>query len=173
MQVVERENRILACRSTTCTGDGRENGRVATRSTRKTVQDLASQMGRVCTTGTVDPSYHAEPALTGEATSFRLFFGRDARTQLDATHPEIDGGDFRGGMHSYVADKRQAYKEVRDVRMALSKRHEGRQKSRESRNAEIGRTSVGTRVVGNKVLVKEAEFVMAREGIHHKLAHEH
>ena len=71
-------------------------------------------------------------------------------------------------MHSYVADKRQAYKEVRDVWMALSKRHEDRQKSRESQKAEIGRTSVGTRVVvGDKVLVKEAESVMAREGIHH------
>ena len=54
------------------------------------------------------------------------------------------------------------------------KRHEDRQKSRESRNAEIGRTSVGTRVVvGDMVLVKEAESLMAREGIHHKLAHEH
>ena len=64
-------------------------------------------------------------------------------------------GDFRGGMHSYVADKRQAYKEVRDVRVALLKRHEDRQKSHESRNAEVGRTSVGTRVVvGDKVPVK-------------------
>ena len=32
---------------------------------------------------------------------------------------------------------------------------------------------MGTRVVvGGKVLVKEAESVMAREGIHNKLAHE-
>ena len=76
--------------------------------------------------------------LPGKPTAFRLFFGRDTSTQLDATHPEIDGGDFRGGMHSYEADKCQAYKEVRDVQMALSK-------SRESRNAEIRRTSVRTR----------------------------
>ena len=35
--------------------------------------------------------------------------------------------------------------------------------SHESRNAEIGRTSVGTGVVvGDKLLVKEAESVMAR-----------
>ena len=110
--------------------------------------------------------------LPGKPTPFRLFFGRDARPQLDATHPEIDGGDFKGGMHSYVADKGQAYK-IRDVRVALLKRQEDRQKSRKSRNAEIGRTSVGTRVVvGDNVLVKEAESVMARKGIHHKLAHE-
>ena len=112
--------------------------------------------------------------LPGKPTPFRLFFDRHARTQIDARHPDIDGGDFRGGMHSDVADKRQAYKEVRDVRMALSKRHQDRQKSRESRDAEIGRTTVGTHfVVGGKVLVKEAESVMAREGIHHNLAHEH
>ena len=36
-------------------------------------------------------------------------------------HPEIDGGDFRGGVHNYVADKRQAYKEVRDARVAIEK----------------------------------------------------
>ena len=50
-----------------------ETGGVATRSTRRTVQDLASQMGRVCTTGTVDPSYHVGPALTGEANSLPSF----------------------------------------------------------------------------------------------------
>ena len=58
--------------------------------------------------------------------------------------------------------------------MALLKRHEDREKSRDSRNAEIGRTLVRTRVVvEDQVLVKEAESVMARKGIHHKLAHEH
>ena len=54
-----------------------------------------------------------------------------------------------------MADKCQTYKEIRDVRTALSKKHEDRYKSCESRNAKIGRTSVGTRVVvGDKVLVK-------------------
>ena len=37
--------------------------------------------------------------LPGKPNPFRPFFGRDARTQLDVTHPEIDGCDFRGGMH--------------------------------------------------------------------------
>ena len=74
MQVVERDHRIWACRSSTCTGDGGETGGVAARSTRRTVQDLASQMGRVCTkTGTINPSYHAGPALTGEANSLQSF----------------------------------------------------------------------------------------------------
>ena len=146
---------------------------------------LQEALGELCKTWSRRWDKYVQPALwihrttpdlclPGKPTPFRLFFGRDVRTQLDATHPKIDGGYFRGEMHSYVADKRQAYKEVRDVPMALSKRHEDMQKSRESRVAEIGRTSVGTRVVvGDEVLVKEAESVMVREGIHHKLAHEH
>ena len=112
MQMVKRDHRIRACRPSTRTGDGGETGRVATRSTRRTVQDLASQAGQVCTADTVDPSYHAGPALTGEANSLPPFFDRDARTQLDAAHPEIDSGDFRGGMHSYVAEKTLRQKSV-------------------------------------------------------------
>ena len=73
-----------------------------------------------------------------------------------------------------MADKRQACKELRDVRVALLKIKEDRQKGREGRNADIGRISVGNRVVvGDKVLVKEAESVMAREGVHRKLSHEY
>ena len=48
-------------------------GGVATQGTRRTVQDLASQVGRVRTTDTVDPLYHAEPALTGKANSLPSF----------------------------------------------------------------------------------------------------
>ena len=50
-----------------------ECGGVATRNTRRTVQHLTSQMGRVCTAGTVNLSYHARPALTGEANSIPSF----------------------------------------------------------------------------------------------------
>ena len=38
------------------------------------MQDLTSPMGRESTAGTVDPSYHAGPALTGEANSLPSFF---------------------------------------------------------------------------------------------------
>ena len=127
---------------------------------------LHEALGKLCKTWPCRLDEYVQPALwihritpdlrlPGKPTPLRIFFGRDARTLLVSTHPEIDGGDFRGGMHIYVADKRRVYREVRDVRMSLSKRHEDRQKSRDSRNAEIGRTSVGNRVVvGDEVLVK-------------------
>ena len=175
MQMVERDHRIWACRPSTCTGDGGETGGGG----------LHEALGELCKTWPRRWDEYVQPALwihrttpdlrlPANPTAFRFSFGRDARTQLDATQPEIDGGGFRSGMHSNVADKRQAYIEVRDVQAVLMKRHVDRQKSCESRNATIGRTSVGTRlVVRDKVLVKEAESVMTREGIHHNLAHEH
>ena len=48
-------------------------GGVDTRSTRRIVQHLASQMDRVCTADTVNSSYHARPALTGVTNSLPPF----------------------------------------------------------------------------------------------------
>ena len=147
MRMVERDHRIWACRPSTRTGDGGE-----------TAGWLHEAQGQLFKTWLRRWDEHAQPALwihrttpdlrlQRKPTPFSPFFGRDARTQLDATHPEIDGGGYRGRIHSYVADKRQAYYEVRDVRVAILKRHKDKHKSRESRNAETSRTSVRTRVV--------------------------
>ena len=57
--------------------------------------------GELCKTWTCRWDEYVQPAvyihrttpdlrLPGKPTPFRLFFGRDVRTQLDATHPEID-----------------------------------------------------------------------------------
>ena len=45
-----------------------------------------------------------DPHLPSKATSFSLLFVRDARTQIDAVTPEVDGRDIKGGLHSFVAD---------------------------------------------------------------------
>ena len=76
---------------------------------------LHEVLGKLCKTWPRRWDEYIQPALwihrttpvlrlPGKPTPFHLFFGRDARTQLDATHPEIDGGDFRGGMDIHVAE---------------------------------------------------------------------
>ena len=56
-----------------------------------------------------------DPALPANMTPFRVLFGRDARTQIDAMTLSIDGAEFRGGLDSVVADRHQAFVEVRNV----------------------------------------------------------
>lgn len=48
--------------------------------------------------------------LPGHPIPFRLLFGGDAQPQLNAVQPEIDGGGFAGGKHSYAAGKQQAFR---------------------------------------------------------------
>lgn len=77
-------------------------------------------------------------------------------------------------MHSDVADKRPAFKDVRDIRAAILEQHDDTQEPCESRNTEIGRISRGTRaVVGGKAVVKEVESGMAIGGIHHERPRHH
>ena len=93
-----------------------------------------------------------------------MFSGRDRRTQFNALYPEIDGDGFREGLHSHVADRQQFFKRIWDPREALLWRCEEARRIREHRNTEISRTAAGTRVmVGDLVLVKEADAVLARE----------
>ena len=90
------------------------------------------------------------PRLPGSPTPFKLLFGRDVRSQIDAVTPELDGSDFlqHGGIHNFVADRKEAWREVAKVRDALLKRHEIRQHQRSRRNAGIQRASAGTKVKG-------------------------
>ena len=46
-----------------------------------------------------------DPALPSNATPFRVFVGRDARTQMDKMTFSLNGSEFRGGLGSVVADK--------------------------------------------------------------------
>ena len=56
-----------------------------------------------------------DPALPSNATYFRVLFDRDTRTQIDKMTLSLDGSDFRGGLDSFVADKYQAFVEVKAV----------------------------------------------------------
>ena len=136
---------------------------------------LAQTLGRVRTTGTLAAMRDAPPRLSGSPTPFELLFGRDVRSQIDAVTPELDGSDFlqHGGLHNFVADRKEAWREVTKVRHALLKRHEIRQHQRSRRNAGIQRASAGTKVKrGDLVMVQEADSALWHEGVHRKLAHE-
>ena len=103
-------------------------------------------------------------------------FKRNVRSQIDALTPEVDGSDFvqHGGLHNFVADRKEAWREVTKVRDALLKRHEIRQHLRSRRNAGIQRASAGAKVKrGNLVMVQEADSALWHEGaVHRKLVHE-
>ena len=112
-----------------------------------------------------------DPCLPSGGTPFRILFGRDARTNLDALTPTLDGDGFRTGLDNFVAEKQQTFLELRGI---LKKRQEDKNKRRVRHNAAIMRHSSGERArVGDLMLVKEADSKMAREGTHAKLAHEH
>jgi len=53
-----------------------------------------------------------------------MFFGRDLHIQLEALHLEIDSDAFCGGLHNYVADQHQYFKEVWNARKVILQRHD-------------------------------------------------
>ena len=65
-------------------------------------------------------------------------------------------------------------KEIRDTRKALLQRHDDARRTDENRSSEISRMAAGVRAkVGDRMLVKEEESMLASEGVHLKLAHKH
>jgi len=112
-----------------------------------------------------------DATLPGHATPYRMFFGREPRTPLDELVPTLDSQPFAPGLERSVAESAQM---AREVRSALAKRHEGRNRARQVANEGNLRQSPGTKAkVGDKVLVKESASTLHRDGVHPKLAHEH
>ena len=96
-----------------------------------------------------------DPALPSNTTPFRVLFSRDARTQIDKMTLSLDGSEFRGGLDSFVAEKHQAFMEVKAV---LEKRRNDMDKARNASNAHIGRGSPGWHAtMGDLVMVNRPE----------------
>ena len=113
-----------------------------------------------------------DPCLPAKATPFLLLFGRNCRTQMDATFPSPNG-EGTDGLHNLIADKSENLRQVREVRKDLQHRHEQRRLRREHQNAGIRCTSTGTRLKqGDLVLVKEADSALHNDCVHVKLIHE-
>ena len=104
-------------------------------------------------------------------TPFRILFGRDARTNLDALTPVLDGHSFFTGLNNFVAEKQQTFRELGGI---LERRKEENNRRRARHNAAIKRSSSDLQTrVGDRVLIKEAPSKLGRDGIHAKLVHEH
>ena len=113
-----------------------------------------------------------DPQLPGKATPLRLLFGRDCRTQIDATSPSPDN-EGMVGLHNLAADQSESLRLIRALRKDLQNRHEQRHRRRERENARIIRTSTGTRTKpGDLVLVKESGSALYNDCVHPKLTHD-
>ena len=105
--------------------------------------------------------------------SFYYLFGRNCRTQMDATSPSSDDEGVEELHNDLIADKSEALRQVRDVRKDFQHRHEQKQLRRGHPNARIRRTSTGTRVKqGDLVLVREAGSALHNDCVHVRLTHD-
>ena len=101
-----------------------------------------------------------DPRLPGKTTPFSLLFGRDCRTQVDATSPSPDDEGI-DGLHNLIVDKSENLRQVEGLCKDLHHRHEQRRLRLEHHNRGIKRTSAGTRVKqGDLVWVKEADSAL-------------
>ena len=66
-----------------------------------------------------------DPRLPGKPPPFRLLFGRDRRTQTDATSP-IPDDEGMDGQHNLITDKSENLRQVQEVRKDLQNCHEQR-----------------------------------------------
>ena len=126
---------------------------------------------RVDRGGMLNQTDDARPAPTLQRKAVSNAVGRDARTNLDALAPVLDGDSFRRWLDSFVTEKQQTFWELRGI---LKRRQEGTNRRSARHNAAIERSSSGEQTrVGDKVLIKEAPRKLGRENVDAKLAHEH
>ena len=114
----------------------------------------------------------SDPRLPGKTPPFRLLFGCDYRTQVDATSPSPDN-EGMDGLHNLIVDKSVNLRQVEGLCKHLHHRHEQRRLRLEHHNRGIKRTSTGTRVKqGNLVWVKEADSALHNDCVKVKLIHD-
>ena len=111
-----------------------------------------------------------DTSLPSTMTPFELLFGRKPRTSLDSLVPLTDEMDQERGLDNFVERRKQ---NLREVRLALEKRHELRVAARAKANASIERSSAGVGVVKDSlVLVRESESSRHRDYRGRKLQHD-
>ena len=91
-------------------------------------------------------------SLPSKMTPFEMLFGRPPRTSLDSLVPLEGEPDSATGLDNFVERRKQ---NMREVRLALEKRHSYKVAAREKANQSISRSSPGLSVEpGSLVLVR-------------------
>ena len=119
----------------------------------------------------LDPTHDARltPTLGRNAGSNHV--SRDARANLGALTPVLDGDSFRTRRDNFVAERQQTLWGLRGI---LKRRQGDNNRKRARHNGSNHRGSSGEQTrVGNRVLIKEAASNLGKEGIRAKQVHEH
>ncbi|CAB1100402.1 unnamed protein product [Ectocarpus sp. CCAP 1310/34] len=111
-----------------------------------------------------------DTALPSHMIPFKRLFDRKPRTTLDSLVPLTDETGTEGGLDNFVKRRKQ---NLREVRIALERRHELRVAARAKANATIERSSAGVAVGRNSlVLVRETESRRYRDRRGRELQHD-
>ena len=103
-------------------------------------------------------------------TPSQLLFGRNPHTSLDMSLPQVDGMEATNGFENFIEERQH---NLREVRKALERVYEGREKEQQCRNESIQPPSAGTRVVtGDLVLASASDYSLHRQGMGPNLIHE-
>ena len=97
-----------------------------------------------------DQTHHARPVPALGVTPFQLLFGRSPLTSLDMLVPQMDDTETTGGLENFIEGRRH---NLREVREALERMREHREKARQLHNASIQRPSAGTRVAASDLVL--------------------
>ena len=112
-----------------------------------------------------------EVTLPRNVTPFELLFDRKPRISIHTLVPQIDATNRSEGLDNFVENRRLNFWEER---LALDKRHQSKDKSRQKAKRKITRESAGTVAQTSDliVLVRKSGSNVERNGYGGKLEHE-
>ena len=110
-----------------------------------------------------------DPTPPNNMMPVELLFGRKPRISLNTLVSQVDATETSGGLDNFEESIRQ---NLREVRLALEKRHQSKANVRLKANNKIARESAGTVAqTGDLILVKESSSNIERNGSGSKLEH--
>ena len=87
-----------------------------------------------------------DPRLPGSPTPFRLLFGHDVHTQIEAVPPDLDNSELMGtDLHSLIANKQEDWRHVLKSETYQRALQATRDQERTRANNSIARYSAGVK----------------------------